>query len=170
MNEVSDEKQLNPEAELQAIEMARDKANVAKWGLSNVVFLFALLILIIILVSQEVGTYFVAIVSILGLATVWVTGWRRGKQLFQRFYYEETSNQKKEPGKEVLTLGIQLTHRELQILTYAANGYSNKQIASELGISVSTIKTFISRIFSKLNATDRTHAAVIALKHGLISV
>ena len=170
MNKISDEKQLNSETRFEAIEIARDKTSVAKWGLNSVIFLFALLIIIIILVSQDLGVYFAAIVAIVGLATVWVTGWRRGKKLFQHFYYEEISNQKEELGEKASTFGIQLTHRELQILTYAANGYSNKQIASELGIGVSTVKTFISKIFNKLNATDRTHAVVIALKYGLISV
>ena len=91
MNEISDGKQLNSEAKLEAIEMARDKTNVAKWGLNSVIFLFALLIVIIILASQEMGIYFIAIVAILGLATAWVTGWRRGKQLLQRFYLVSNS-------------------------------------------------------------------------------
>ena len=63
-----------------------------------------------------------------------------------------------------------LTSREIQVLNYTAQGYSNKQIALELGISESTVKGYITGILSKLNANDRTEAVVIAIKHSLISI
>lgn len=63
-----------------------------------------------------------------------------------------------------------LTNRETEILKYIANGNSNKQIAGLLEISEQTIKNHISSILRKLNANDRAHAVVLAIKHGWISV
>ena len=62
-----------------------------------------------------------------------------------------------------------LTPRETQILNHIADGNSNKQIASILGISEQTIKNHISSILRKLNANDRAHAVVLAIRHGWIS-
>jgi len=170
MNETRDAKQLDIEAEREVTEIARDKANLAKWGLNSVIFLFMLLIIIIILVSQGLGMSFVASVAIVGLGTVWVTGWRRGRRFFKHFYHAEISNQIQNSGTEATTSTLQLTRREIQVLEYVANGYSNKQLASEMGIGVSTAKAFLGRIFTKLNASDRTHAVVLAIKRGLISI
>ena len=64
----------------------------------------------------------------------------------------------------------QLTDREIQVLRLAAKGYANKRIANELGISENTVKHFVSRILTKLNASDRTEAVVIALKNGAIPI
>ena len=72
------------------------------------------------------------------------------------------------PSKEAAILPAQLTPRELQVLTYAAQGYANKRIVLELGISENTVKNFISRVLTKLDANDRTEAVVMAIKHGLI--
>jgi DNA-binding NarL/FixJ family response regulator len=63
-----------------------------------------------------------------------------------------------------------LTNRETEILNHIANGNSNKQIAGLLEISEQTIKNHISSILRKLNANDRAHAVVLAIKHGWISV
>ena len=170
MDEAEDTKQLNVRMESLAMQMASNRANVAKWGLSVVIFLFAILIIIIILISQGVGTHIVAPLAILGLATVWIMGWRRGRQLFQRFYTEELSGLQQKPSKEATAFMAQLTSREMEVLNYMLQGYINKQIAFELGVSESTIKSHVSEILSKLNASDRTEAVVIAIKHGLISI
>jgi hypothetical protein len=82
-------KQISPEMEEEAIQAAKIKARAARWDLDVAVFLFAIMIIIIILLFQEVGTDMVALVAIFGLAMVWLVGWRRGKQLYQRFYAEE---------------------------------------------------------------------------------
>jgi len=58
----------------------------------------------------------------------------------------------------------------VEILKYVAQGYGNKTIALVLGISEQTIKNHITSILRKLAANDRTHAVVLALRHGLISV
>jgi two-component system response regulator DegU len=63
-----------------------------------------------------------------------------------------------------------LTPREIEILNYIAEGYLNKQIAAELGISEQTIKNHVTSILRKLNANARTEAVVVAIKQGLISI
>jgi two-component system, NarL family, response regulator DegU len=62
-----------------------------------------------------------------------------------------------------------LTKRETQILTYVAEGNSNKEIARILSISEQTIKNHVSAILRKLNANDRAHAVTLALHSGWIS-
>jgi two-component system response regulator DegU len=73
-------------------------------------------------------------------------------------------------GKAMETLVAPLTARETQILSFVANGNTNKQIASALQISEQTIKNHVSAILRKLNANDRAHAVVLAIRHGWISV
>ena len=62
-----------------------------------------------------------------------------------------------------------LTKRETEILTYVAEGNSNKEIARILAISEQTIKNHVSAILRKLNANDRAHAVTLALHGGWIS-
>lgn len=71
-------------------------------------------------------------------------------------------------GMEAVT--APLTARETQILSYIGEGNSNKQIARILQISEQTIKNHVSAILRKLNANDRAHAVVLAIRHGWISV
>lgn len=61
-----------------------------------------------------------------------------------------------------------LSEREQEILRLIARGLSNKEIAKALGISPSTVKTHVESLLEKLGASDRTEAAVKALRGGLI--
>jgi two-component system, NarL family, response regulator LiaR len=61
-----------------------------------------------------------------------------------------------------------LTPRETEVLKLIAEGFSNKAIAERLDIGVATVKTHIEDILKKLSASDRTQAAVKALRQGLI--
>ena len=63
-----------------------------------------------------------------------------------------------------------LTNREIQILSYIANGNTNKQVAYVLGISEQTIKNHISAILRKLNANDRAHAVALAIRNQWVSI
>ena len=63
---------------------------------------------------------------------------------------------------------IQLTPRELTTLRLMADGKSNKEIASELGISERTVKTHLGHLFEKLAVTSRTEAVKIATRRGLV--
>lgn len=73
-------------------------------------------------------------------------------------------------GKAMETLATPLTPRETETLKYVAEGYSNKQIAHVLGISEQTIKNHVTSILNKLDANDRTHAVVLALRQGWIDI
>jgi DNA-binding NarL/FixJ family response regulator len=68
-------------------------------------------------------------------------------------------------GGDETTIG-ELTAREADILRLIAGGFSNKEISAKLELSEKTIKNYVSRIFSKLNVTARTQAAVYAIKAG----
>lgn len=61
----------------------------------------------------------------------------------------------------------QLTGREREVLKLIAEGKSNAEIAKMLFIGIKTVKTHVSSIFSKLEVTDRTQAAVYAYQHHL---
>jgi NarL family two-component system response regulator LiaR len=61
-----------------------------------------------------------------------------------------------------------LTDRELEVLRLIAQGKSNKEIAEELVLSEKTVKTHVSNILQKLHLSDRTQAAVYALKQRLV--
>ena len=63
-----------------------------------------------------------------------------------------------------------ITTRELDVLRGVANGNSNKIIASNLNITEHTVKNHLKSILSKLNASDRTHAVMIALKRGFLDM
>ncbi len=82
-------KQVSPEMERAAARRAGDRASAARWDLDVAVFLFAILIIVIILLYQGIGIEVVSPVAVFGLAMVWLVGWRRGKQLYKRFYDEE---------------------------------------------------------------------------------
>ena len=63
-----------------------------------------------------------------------------------------------------------LTAREVEVLKRVAAGGGNKLIAAELAISDCTVRTHMKRILSKLDASGRTHAVMIALKRGILDV
>jgi DNA-binding NarL/FixJ family response regulator len=63
-----------------------------------------------------------------------------------------------------------LTERELETLSSVARGNSNKTIAENLGISEHTVKGHLKSILSKLDASDRTHAVMIAIKRGFLDI
>jgi DNA-binding NarL/FixJ family response regulator len=60
-----------------------------------------------------------------------------------------------------------LSRREMDVLRLVVRGCSNRQIAEQLFIDETTVKTHLHRIFDKLNVRDRTQAAVFAMQHGL---
>jgi len=63
-----------------------------------------------------------------------------------------------------------LTRAEVDVLQLIAAGNANKQIADRLSITEDTVKSRVKNILSKLSANDRTHAAMIGLKRGIIEL
>jgi DNA-binding CsgD family transcriptional regulator len=61
-----------------------------------------------------------------------------------------------------------LTRRELSVLRLVAQGLSNKEIASELGISTHTVKYHLASLLAKLGVHSRTEAVTIGLRKGLV--
>ena len=74
-----------------------------------------------------------------------------------------------EGAPEVEPLFIPLSPREIEVLGVVAQGHSNKEIATLLGISDQTVKNHITAIMRKLAVNDRTHAVVYALRQGWIT-
>lgn len=63
---------------------------------------------------------------------------------------------------------IALTPREVEVLTFVAQGMANKEIADRLGTASGTVKMHIQNILEKLGAGDRTHAVTIAIHRGIL--
>ncbi|PDW02754.1 response regulator [Candidatus Viridilinea mediisalina] len=62
-----------------------------------------------------------------------------------------------------------LTRREREVLHLVTEGLTNREIAERLGISPGTVKNHVEHIIAKLNVSDRTQAAVYALRYGLLN-
>lgn len=73
------------------------------------------------------------------------------------------------PPGQPAALAEPLTHREEEILRLLARGQSNKEIAEGLHLTEGTVKNYISRIYAKLGARDRTQAALWAVEHRLLN-
>jgi DNA-binding NarL/FixJ family response regulator len=59
----------------------------------------------------------------------------------------------------------ELTNREIEVLYYLSNGYTNNEIALELFITEKTVKNYVTSIYSKLNLSNRVKAALYAIEN-----
>jgi DNA-binding NarL/FixJ family response regulator len=80
----------------------------------------------------------------------------------------EATARERSPEARVLVLTTVLTQREVQVLTLAARGATNRDIAASLHVSEATIKTHLLHAFGKLGVSDRTAAVAVALEQHLI--
>jgi len=76
----------------------------------------------------------------------------------------QISSNQKQPAS---ILAEKLTERELDVLRLLAKGFNNSDIAGQLHLSEGTVRNHVSAILEKLGVSDRTQAAVIAIRHGL---
>ncbi len=65
------------------------------------------------------------------------------------------------------TVAADLTGRELEVLKLLGRGLTNTEIAAQLYLSEGTIRNYVSAVLAKLGVSDRTQAAVLAVRHGL---
>jgi DNA-binding NarL/FixJ family response regulator len=72
------------------------------------------------------------------------------------------------PAGPVPTAAKNLTKREREILGLVAEGLSNREIADKLVLSPETVKSHVAAILEKLNVSDRTQAAIYAVRNGLV--
>ncbi len=81
----------SPEVVRKAARRARDRANAARWDINVATALFAVLIVVIILVSQGTRVEIAAPIAVVGLTVAWLMGWRKGEKLYRELYGEELS-------------------------------------------------------------------------------
>src|SRR6185295_2136855 len=72
------------------------------------------------------------------------------------------------PGAATPSAARNLTKREREILSLVAEGLSNREIADKLVLSPETVKSHVAAILEKLNVSDRTQAAIYAVRNGLV--
>jgi len=77
--------------------------------------------------------------------------------------------QRRPPTKASVRVADELTARELEVLRLVASGLSNGEIALELHVSGTTVKTHVARVLMKLGLRDRVQAVVVAYESGLVT-
>jgi DNA-binding NarL/FixJ family response regulator len=85
------------------------------------------------------------------------------RRLIERFA------QRRPPTKASVRVADELTARELEVLRLVASGLSNSEIAHELHVSGTTVKTHVARVLMKLGLRDRVQAVVVAYESGLVT-
>ena len=73
------------------------------------------------------------------------------------------------PSSKDTTLAADLSERELEVLKLLAQGLTNAEIAERLYLTRGTVRNYVSSILSKLDVDDRTQAAILAIRHGLVT-
>ncbi len=76
----------------------------------------------------------------------------------------------KNPTRQDTTLTADLSERELEVLKLLALGLTNAEIAERLYLTRGTVRNYVSAILRKLDVDDRTQAAILAIRHGLVNL
>jgi DNA-binding CsgD family transcriptional regulator len=159
------------------LQKAGDKAISLRWNKYSLLFIFSTLLVVLILVFNNVNLTIVSIVAALGLAAFWIFATWQGKNLEKRFFEQEKTYYEAlfpEDRSKTLEMDISsnqaspLSKREMEVMKHIVQGNTNKQIAQELDITDQTVKNHITNILKKMNVSDRTSAAVMALHRGWI--
>lgn len=155
-----------------AVEKTGKRDFSARWNINTTIVAYIVLVVVILLRFDGVSTRIVAPVAILGLSVTWLLGLMKSKRVYQRVFDEGGPDIQEVQNieKERVILKSPLTPKETIILAHIASGYINKEIAFMLGISEQTIKNHIYNIMHKLEVNDRTHAVVLALQNGWLSL
>lgn len=74
-----------------------------------------------------------------------------------------------EPGHRPCKSIAELPERDLELLKLVSQGLSNTEIAEQLGLSPATVKSYISRLLSRLGARDRAQLVILAYKNGIVT-
>ena len=93
----------------------------------------------------------------------------RMEAVLRRSYKQQDNNVMKNLNFETIAPQIPLTEREHEVLTMAAKGSSNKDIADKLFLKEVTVKTHMNNIFKKLKVASRTQAVLVAMRMDLIN-
>ena len=90
---------------------------------------------------------------------------------FRRLTEESAPRRAKVPaGDDAAAMIEPLTPREEEVLQLLVEGLSNREIGARLHLTEGTVKNYVSAIIAKLQANDRTHAVVTALRRGLVEL
>ena len=76
----------------------------------------------------------------------------------------------RQPAAKPSATGFQFSERESEVLKLLAQGLTNVDIAHQLFISEGTVRNYTSDIFKKLGVSDRTQAAIAAIRYGLVEL
>jgi DNA-binding CsgD family transcriptional regulator len=148
-----------------------------RWDRYSLMVVYLVLAVVIILRVEGFSLYLVGGVAAGGLLMLWLIAYLQGKRLEKdlfraeaEYYLEQFSDELLSDSRrdKLLTGPTPLSTRELEVLCYIVQGQTNKQIAVSMNISQQTIKNHITHILKKMEVSDRTSAAVTALKLGWI--
>ncbi|HET7428579.1 MAG TPA: helix-turn-helix transcriptional regulator [Gaiellales bacterium] len=80
----------------------------------------------------------------------------------------ELVEQRAAPGGSDVRARVALTQREREVLTHASAGLTTERIATAMGVSPATVRTYLSRSIEKLGAANRVHAVALAVSSGIV--
>ena len=159
--------------------IALKRARALRWNMPTMLGFYTLLGIIALLQLEGVNISLVMGIATLGLFGLWIVSRARWKKLEQKLYQEEMDNYRKivsqEHGNSIAIKSDEcsnstLSKREVEVLVHIARGKTNKDIATNLGISPQTVKNHITHILEKMGADDRNSAVIMALAQGLIKI
>jgi DNA-binding NarL/FixJ family response regulator len=92
----------------------------------------------------------------------------KGRLIFPRAAQRWIASRREEPllRNGITDSKVELSNREREVLSHASRGLPNTEIAIQLGISENTIRYHLKNIYSKINVTNRTEAAIWFFEHG----